>query len=178
MNSEEIQSLIKQLKAAGLSEEQIMDVFYKTFQKGEMDREDLETLANAMGFELTDDFKNDPTPDPIAAGSTEEAAEGGISQEEAEEAKAIEPGETAEEFKEKIDEIKDGESGPEASEEEEGAAEPSEPEEAEKPEEEKEESTAEGGEETSESEEGEEKEEAEEEDDEAGWEKAQKLFRI
>lgn len=98
MNDEEIKSLIDQLKAAGLNEEEIMDVFYQAFTEGEMDREDLETLAEAMGYELTDDFKNDPQPDPIAS------PEGGdMSKEQLEDAKEIEPGESAEEFKEKIE---------------------------------------------------------------------------
>lgn len=105
MNGEEIQSLISQLKASGLNEEQIMDVFYETFKKGEMNREDLESLANAMGYELTDEFKKEETPDPIVSGS-EESGEAGISKEEAEAAKALEPGESKEEFKEKIEEAK------------------------------------------------------------------------
>ena len=184
MNGEEIKSLISQLKAAGLDEEQIMDVFYETFEKGEMDRKDLETLANAMGYELTDEFKNEPSKDPIETGISE-AAEGGISKEEAEAAKALEPGETSEEFEEKIEEMKDGEgkieseSESESEEKEEalGAAEPEAKEEekeedkfeSESESEEKEESTAEVGEETS---------EEEEEDEEKDWEKAQKLFRI
>lgn len=98
MNSEEIQSLISQLKAAGLSEEEIMDVLYTSFEEGKMDRKDLETLAGAMGYELTDDFKNDPKPDPIASKGVE-----GLSKESLEDAKEIEPGESAEEFKEKIE---------------------------------------------------------------------------
>lgn len=150
MNGEEIQSLISQLKASGLNEEQIMDVFYETFKKGEMNREDLESLANAMGYELTDEFKKEETPDPIVSGS-EESGEAGISKEEAEAAKAIEPGESKEEFKEKIEEAKStADEGKEKAEEvksEEVKAEP-------------------------------EKSEPEEESEEEEWEKAQKLFKI
>jgi hypothetical protein len=166
MNSEEIQSLIKQLKATGLSEEQIMDVFYETFEKGEMDRKDLETLAEAMGYELTDEFKNEPTPDPIEAGSSEEAAEGEITKEEAEAVKAIEPGESAEEFKEKVEEVKEGEGESEAPAEPEKTEE-TKTEEVESKKEESEESMAKEG-----------KEEESEEESEEDWEKAQKLFRI
>jgi hypothetical protein len=72
MNREEIEELIRQLKAAGLDEEKIMEVFYAAFEEGKMDRKDLETLTNAMGYELTDDFKNDETPDPIASKSESE----------------------------------------------------------------------------------------------------------
>ena len=152
MNSEEIQSLIEQLKAQGLSEEEIMDVFYQTFVDGEMDRKDLETLADAMGYELTDEFKNELTPDPINA----EGAEG-MSKEELEDAKEIEPGESAEEFKDKLE-----------GEEVEGEAK----------EEEKEVAEA-GEEENAEPEEDDEaEEEVEEEDEYADWEKSQKMFKI
>lgn len=99
MNEEEIKSLIEQLKAIGLDEDKIMDLFYTAFTEGKMDRKDLETLSEAMGYELTDDFKNDPQPDPIDAGASEGE---GISEEKAEEAKEIKPGESAEEFKDKL----------------------------------------------------------------------------
>lgn len=97
MDRTEMESLVKQLKAAGLTEEQIMETFYETFQDGKMDREDLEACAEFMGYELTDDFKNDPTPDPIAGGGE------GITKEEAEAAKEIKPGESPEEFKEAVE---------------------------------------------------------------------------
>lgn len=99
MEKIEMESLVKQLKAAGLNEDQIMETFYETFQEGKMDRKDLEACAEFMGYELTDDFKNDPTPDPIA----QEGAEG-ITKEEAEAAKEIKPGESPEEFKEAVTE--------------------------------------------------------------------------
>ena len=97
MDRTEMESLVKQLKAAGLTEEQIMETFYETFQDGKMERKDLEACAEFMGYELTDDFKNDPTPDPIANGGE------GITKEEAEAAKEIKPGESAEEFKEAVE---------------------------------------------------------------------------
>ena len=99
MNNEQIQSLIKQLTATGLNEEEIMNVFYETFQKGELDRKDLEALAEAMGFDLTDDFKNDPQPDPVAAGE----GVGDVSKETLEGAKEIEPGQNPEDFKQEIE---------------------------------------------------------------------------
>ena len=154
MNSEEIKSLIEQLKAQGLTEDEIMNVFYETFVKGDMDRKDLETLAEAMGYELTDDFKNEPTPDPIASKGAE-----GLSEEALEDAKAIEPGESVEEFKEGIEEAKEGLDSEEAIESEEEAEEDSE----EEPKDEEEEK---------------ESEEVEEEDEDAEWEKAQKMFKI
>ena len=98
MEKAEFESLVKQLKAAGLNEEQIMETFFETFQEGKMSREDLESCAEFLGYELTDDFKNDPTPDPIANAGGE-----GITKEEAEAAKEIQPGESKEEFAEKVD---------------------------------------------------------------------------
>lgn len=100
MDRTEMESLVKQLKAAGLDEEQIMETFYETFQEGKMDRKDLEACAEFMGYELTNDFKNDPTPDPIANGG--EGGEG-ITKEEAEAAKEIKPGESPEEFQQAVE---------------------------------------------------------------------------
>lgn len=99
MDKTEMNSLVNQLKAAGLTEEEIMDTFYATFQEGKMDRKDLEACANFMGYELTDDFKNDATPDPMSS----PASGDGITKEEAENAKEIKPGETADEFKDSIE---------------------------------------------------------------------------
>ena len=99
MDKTEMNSLVNQLKAAGLTEEEIMDTFYATFQEGKMDRKDLEACANFMGYELTDDFKNDATPDPMSSPDLGD----GITKEEAENAKEIKPGETAEKFKDSIE---------------------------------------------------------------------------
>lgn len=99
MDKTEMNSLVSQLKATGLTEEEIMDTFYAAFQEGKMDRKDLEACANFMGYELTDDFKNDATPDPMSSPDLGD----GITKEEAEDAKEIKPGETAEEFKDSID---------------------------------------------------------------------------
>lgn len=168
MNEEQIKSLIEQLKAAGLEEEQIMDVFYETFQKGKMDRADLETLANAMGYELTDDFKEDSHKDPIEEAGAEGL--GDLSKEDLEEAKEIGPDESKEEFEEKLedmgdkveDEIKVEDKEEEAPAEAEEAAPEMEEEEKEEVEEEKSED--------------EDKDEEKSEDEE--WEEAQKLFKI
>lgn len=102
MDKTEMESLVKQLKAAGLNDEQIMETFFETFTEGKMDRADLEACAEFMGYELTDEFKSDQTPDPIST------PEGGLTKEAAEEAKQIEPGESKEEFKESIEAAKEG----------------------------------------------------------------------
>ena len=105
MDNEEIKSLIEQLKATGLGEEEIMDVFYKTFEKGKMDRKDLETLANEMGYELTDEFKNDEHLDPIETEGEETT--------DLDDAKELKPGETKDEFKDRIDDMDKVEDGDE-----------------------------------------------------------------
>ena len=102
MNKTDMESLVKQLKAAGLNDEQIMETFYETFKDGKMDRADLEACAEFMGYELTDEFKNDATPDPMSGGNGEGAGEG-VTKEEAEAAKEIKPGESKEEFQETVE---------------------------------------------------------------------------
>ena len=154
MNEEQIKSLIDQLKAAGVEEEQIMDIFYETFKRGKMDRKDLETLAAAMGYELTDDFKNEPTPDPI-----ESANIGDLSEADLEEAKEIAPGESKEEFEDKLEDMGEVEAEEESEEDKEGDEESESDSEEEKSEEESE-------------------DEDEGEDEDVEWEEAQKLFKI
>lgn len=106
MDKEQIDSLVSQLKGVGLDDEQILDVFYEAFTKGKMDRKDLETLAESLGYELDEEFKDEKTPDPIDAGAAPAGGED-ITKDEAEDLKEIKPGESKEEFKEKIDEAKD-----------------------------------------------------------------------
>ena len=114
MDEKEIQSLIDQLKAQGMDEEKIMDMYYDMFVDGKMDRKDLETLAGYLGYELDDDFKNDEHADPIdekaeADKVDEEPKEEleNISKEEAEDLKAMKPGESKEEFEEKVEDAKE-----------------------------------------------------------------------
>lgn len=148
MDRAEMESLKKQLQAAGLTDEQIMDTFYETFKEGKMDRKDLETLTQFMGYQLTDEFKNDPTPDPIASAG---GGAQGITQEQAEAAKEIKPGESPEAFKAAAG-VDEAPKGPEQQPE---GPKPSEdgqrPEEGPKP--------------------------SEEDEDQKGWEEAQKRFK-
>ena len=108
MDKEKIDSLVSQLKGVGLSDEEILDVFYAAFKAGKMDRKDLETLADSLGYELDDDFKEDSEKDPIESGDvSDDANPAGDLKSVAEDLKEIKPGESKEEFKEKIDEAKD-----------------------------------------------------------------------
>lgn len=156
MNEEQINSLIEQLKAAGLEEDDIMNVFYETFEKGKMDRKDLETLANVMGYELTDEFKNDPTPDPIASEGAED-----MSEEDLKNARTLEESgaDTPEEFKEEMEN--------KAEDTEIGEGEDDEDDEADDTEEADDEDIADSD------------DDAEDEDeDDADWKKAQKMFKL
>lgn len=116
MNDEEIRSTIEQMKAqlkakpenAEKSEDEIDEImlngFLKAVSEGEMSKEDLITLAEAMGYEPTEEFKND-SEDP----STFAGEEGGApTKEELEEVREIKPGESKEEFKEKVEDVKEG----------------------------------------------------------------------
>ena len=116
MNKEQNDSLVSQLKGVGLDDEQILDVFYEAFSKGKMDRKDLEVLADSLGYELDDDFKNEETPDPI--NSEENAAGDGITESEAEDLKEIKPGESKEECQGKVEEAKSDESESESEDDE------------------------------------------------------------
>lgn len=161
MNEEQINSLIEQLKAAGLEEDDIMNVFYETFEKGKMDRKDLETLANVMGYELTDEFKNDPTPDPIASEGAED-----MSEEDLKNARTLEESgaDTPEEFKEEMEDKAENTEIGEGEEDEDDEADDTE---------EADEDTDEGDYDA----EGDDDAEDEDEDD-ADWKKAQKMFKL
>ena len=97
MNKEEIDSLINELKAQGMDEEKILEALFDGFKKGEYDRKDLEALANALGYELSEEFKNDETPDPITSKDVD-----------IEDLKEFDPEEeTEEEFEEKVEEAEE-----------------------------------------------------------------------
>ena len=45
--------------------ELVMDGMYKGFIQGELHRYELKEIAEYLGFEMDDEFMNDPNPDPI-----------------------------------------------------------------------------------------------------------------
>ena len=77
MDKNEIQQLVNQLriqlanepkvkeKGPDAIDEAILDIFFEAFVQGKMDRFDLKTLFDFMGYELPEGFMEDPTPDPI-----------------------------------------------------------------------------------------------------------------
>ena len=125
MNDEEIRSTIEQIKAQVKAnpenkdknddeiDELILDSFFKSYTEGEMTKEDLLGLAEAMGYEPDEGFENDPEAlDKFEPGEADksEGGEGGenLSQSDLEETRTIGEGESAEEFKDKIEDVKEG----------------------------------------------------------------------
>lgn len=91
MTPEELNKAIEQLKAEGYSEQDILGSFYKMFQNDELTLDELDGVVNAMGYHLTDEFKNMSPEDQKTKGFEEvdEPAEG-VDKEEVEEAKEVE----------------------------------------------------------------------------------------
>ena len=77
MNEEELVETLKQIKEAVWAkpenkdktedqiDEIILDGFFQSFCDGKITKEDLCAIAVAMGYEPTEEFLNNPTPDPI-----------------------------------------------------------------------------------------------------------------
>ena len=130
MNPEEIRSTLEQIKAQVKAkpenaektddeiDEMILESFYKAYTDGKMTKEDLGGLAEAMGYEFTEEFDQDPeaanelTPEQGEGAAPAPEAEGeegaGATQEDLEAVRTMEPGESAEEFQDKVEEVKDG----------------------------------------------------------------------
>lgn len=91
MTVPEMESAIKQLKAEGKSEEEILGGFYKMFQNDELTVDELDGIVNLMGYHLTDEFKAMSPEDQKTKGYEEvdEPAEG-VDKEEIEDAKETE----------------------------------------------------------------------------------------
>ena len=88
MNDEEIRSTIEQIKAQVKAnpenkdksddeiDELILDSFFKSYTEGEMTKEDLLGLAQAMGYEPDEGFENDPNA-PLQVNPEDNGGEGG-----------------------------------------------------------------------------------------------------
>jgi len=120
-DQEELRSLAEQIRAQVKAkpenkdkdddeiDEMILDVYLKSYTDGEISKGDLEAMANAMGYEFTEEFANDEQAvDDFK--EEEKPAEGGegISKETLENTRTMEEGESKEDFKEKIEDAKEG----------------------------------------------------------------------
>lgn len=123
MNDEELRSTLEQIKAQVKAKPEnqdksddeidgmILESFYKAYTEGKMTKEDLGGLAEAMGYEFTEEFDQDPAAANEITPAAEGGAEGGegLSEENLEAVRTMEPGQSAEEFQEKVEDVKEGE---------------------------------------------------------------------
>lgn len=56
MDEKEFKETIDQLKAQGLKEEDIMELFYEMYKEGKMDKEDFKKSAVAIGYEVNEEL--------------------------------------------------------------------------------------------------------------------------
>ena len=133
MNDEELRSTIEEVKAQVKAkpenkdktedeiDEIILDGFFKAYTEGEMSKEDLGAIAQAMGYELDEEFEGDPAAPDMVSGDGQEGGADEASKEELEDLRTIDEGESKEEFKDKIEDVneRDGEAGDEEEVEEE-----------------------------------------------------------
>ena len=59
MTVEEVKKIISNLKEEGYDDDMIMNSFLSMFEEGEIDFGQLEALTHVMGYELTEEFKNE-----------------------------------------------------------------------------------------------------------------------
>ena len=121
MTIDEAKKTFDEMKAQGATEDEILGTLYVLFQKGDLDVNQLESLVNVLGYELTESFKAMSPEDQKTKGfeTTDEKAEN-VSSEDVEKAKEFgdDPGEKAND-KEKDDDSDDEDSEDEESEDEE-----------------------------------------------------------
>ncbi len=66
MTYEEFVELCKELRAQGATDKDILDALFQMFLDGKISKVDLGKLAGALGYQLSQEFLNDKTPDPIS----------------------------------------------------------------------------------------------------------------
>lgn len=109
MDFEELTKKIEELKAQGLEDEDILDIFYEAFVKQEMGPEDLAKAAGALGYEFSEEFKAELDKENVGEnGNGNEEVADGLTKEEVESVQEKKPGESDEEFKDKIEELNEG----------------------------------------------------------------------
>lgn len=89
MTLEEAKAAIKDLKAQGETEDDILKVLYLMFTKGEFDVETLRALVGTMGYEFTEEFEAMSDDDKKTKGWEQEddPEKSGVDKEEIEKAK-------------------------------------------------------------------------------------------
>ena len=121
MTIDEAKKTFDEMKAQGATEDEILGTLYVLFQKGDLDVNQLESLVNVLGYELTESFKAMSPEDQKKKGfETTDAKAENVSQEEVEKAKEFgdDPEEKAND-KEKDDDSDDDDSDDDDDEDEE-----------------------------------------------------------
>ena len=112
MTIDEAKKTFDEMKAQGATEDEILGTLYVLFQKGDLDVNQLESLVNVLGYELTESFKAMSPEDQKKKGfeTTDEKAEN-VSSEDVEKAKEVgDDPEEKENDKEKDDDSEDDDS--------------------------------------------------------------------
>ena len=106
MTIDEAKKTFDEMKAQGATEDEILGTLYVLFQKGDLDVNQLESLVNVLGYELTESFKAMSPEDQKKKGfeTTDEKAEN-VSSEDVKKAKEFgdDPGEKANDKKKEKD---------------------------------------------------------------------------
>lgn len=98
MSEQEFKEFVNSLKEQGLTDEEILDIFYQPFKDGEITLESLKAAANSMGYRLKGEFEQE-----VSQGGGEGGEGGGdLGKEQVEAAKEIKEGESEGEFKERV----------------------------------------------------------------------------
>lgn len=122
MNAEEVKAKLDELKAQGLSEEEILDALYDMFLDGELSKEDLGKVIGTIGYELSPEFDAVDEDEPIDLKEKGEPVDAeipeDISKDEIEKAKEIPSAEGEEESEEPEEDLEDEEEDEKLSEDE------------------------------------------------------------
>lgn len=98
MTVKEAQKAMNEMKAQGVTDDDLLGVLYLMFQDDKLTFDELEALVDSLGYQITEEFRNMSPEDQKTKGfketGTEDGAAEGVSQGEVEEAKEMESDET------------------------------------------------------------------------------------
>ena len=75
MELKELQDALSELKSQGMSEEDVLGSLYTMFIEDKIDANQLEAIADEMGYQLSEEFKKLPDEEKKTFGLAEEEAE-------------------------------------------------------------------------------------------------------
>ena len=96
MTREETKQAIEELKAQGFSEDEMLLTFYTMFQNDKLNIEQLGSLVDLLGYELSPEFLEMSPEDQKTKGYEEAEDAEDLTEEEIEDAKEVTPEETEE----------------------------------------------------------------------------------